>query len=116
MSDDRLFHIALASEWEAPQEPGVYDRSTLGSSVDEAGFIHCSRGMEQTLHTVDRFYSQVSEPIVLLLIDESALNVAGLRVLEERVDANDPASEAFPHIYGGPLPTSSVTEVLPLSR
>ena len=116
MSDDRLFHIALSSEWDGAEQSGTYDRSTLGASVGEVGFVHCSRGLEQALGVVDLFYAQVSEPIVLLHIDEAALPAAGLTVIAEHADRGDPTSAEFPHIYGGPLPVGTVAEVLPLTR
>lgn len=93
-----------------------HDRSTLGASVREVGFVHCSRGLEQALGVVDRFYAQVSEPIVLLHIDEAAQPAAGLSVIAEHADPIDPTSAVFPHIYSGPLPVGAVAEVLPLTR
>ncbi|HVN10735.1 MAG TPA: DUF952 domain-containing protein, partial [Kineosporiaceae bacterium] len=38
-----IFHIADAVEWERSRPSGEYRRSTLGSTLDEVGFIHCSR-------------------------------------------------------------------------
>lgn len=113
MSDRRLFHIALASDWQAARSSGFYDRSTLGASVDDIGFIHCSRGMSQVDATLAAHYSQVNAPLVLLHIDEDALMAAGLRVIDEPVDPQDPGSEAFPHVFGGALPLEVVAYVLP---
>ena len=38
----RIFHVALAAEWEAALESGAYTMSTLGRTLAEEGFIHCS--------------------------------------------------------------------------
>ncbi len=114
MSDHRLFHIALASEWDEAQRIGSYDRSTIGASVGEVGFIHCSRGIEQVRTVLGAHYAQVNAPLVLLDIDEGSLSSAALHVVDEQVDPDDLDSEAFPHIYGGALPIGIVTEVVPL--
>lgn len=113
MSDNRLFHIALASEWDDAQRTGSYDRSTLGASVSEVGFIHCSRGIKQVRTVLDAHYAQVDARLVLLHIDEDSLSSTALQVVDEPVDPDDPDGEAFPHIYGGALPTEVVTEVVP---
>lgn len=114
MSDNRLFHIALASDWNDAQRTGTYDRSTLGASVGKVGFIHCSRGIEQVRTVLSAHYAQVDAPLVLLHIDEDSLSSAALHIVDEPVDPDNPDAEVFPHIYGGALPTGFVAEVLPL--
>jgi hypothetical protein len=58
----------------------------------------------------------VTEPLVLLTLDEPALAAAGLRVVREPGDPSDSDSERFPHVYGGPLPVAAVSRVEPLVR
>ena len=58
------------------------------------GFIHASRA-DQWTGVRDRFYADVTEPLVLLHIDTDLLDVP---VVEEPAVPGD--SETFPHIYG----------------
>lgn len=97
-----LLHIAVPSEWEAAQPTGVYERSTIGVSLADEGFIHCSYG-----HQVDgvlaAFYRDVDE-VLLLTIDPQRIGAP--IVVEDLYDVG----EAFPHIYG-PLPVDAVIDV-----
>lgn len=102
----RIFHLALASEWQAAQQTGSYTTSTLGRSLAEEGFIHASRG-DQWQGVRERFYSDVTEPLVLLVIETDRLTSP---VVEE-TPAN--AAETFPHIYG-PIDATAVVQVVPL--
>ena len=102
----RIFHVALVSEWEAALRSGSYTTSTRGRTLAQEGFIHASRG-DQWQGVRDRFYSDVDEPLVLLVIETARLDVP---VVAEPVPDS---TETFPHIYG-PLPTAAVVQVLPL--
>jgi tRNA(Arg) A34 adenosine deaminase TadA/uncharacterized protein (DUF952 family) len=109
-------HIAFRADWQRAQRTGTYDRSTRGASIQEVGFLHACDGPDQVGTVLTRFYADVSEPLVLLTLDESAMAAAGLRVLTEPGDPADPDSERFPHVYGGPLPVAAVSRVEPLVR
>ncbi len=103
-----LFHLALAGEWlEAVERGGPYERSTLGASLDEVGFIHCSFAV-QVAPTRQRFYADRAD-VVVLRIDPARL------VDEVKVEDLHDAGEAFPHLYG-PLPLDAVVEVEPLPQ
>ncbi|HWJ81344.1 MAG TPA: DUF952 domain-containing protein [Nocardioides sp.] len=102
-----IFHIALASEWAAARERGVYTTSTLGRSLAEEGFIHASRA-DQWPGVRERFYGGVTEPLVLLQIDTDRLDVP---VVEEPPAPG--VAETFPHLYG-PLRVDAVVRALPL--
>jgi glutathione S-transferase len=105
---DPLYHLALAGEWAAAVERGgPYDRSTLGASLDEVGFIHCSFAA-QVAPTRRRFYAD-RDDVVLLRIDPDRL------VDEVKVEDLHDTGEAFPHLYG-PLPLDAVVEVEPLPQ
>lgn len=104
----RLFHIALAADWEVTRQSGSYTTSTLGRTLAEEGFIHASRG-DQWQGVRDRFYAGVEEPLVLLVIDSGLLTSP---VLDEVPDG---ATETFPHIYG-PLNVTAVVQTIPLAR
>ena len=90
-------HLAVAAEWEeAVAGGGPYRRSTLGRSLDEVGFIHCSFD-EQVAATASLIYAG-RDDVVVLTIDEARLGC------EVRVE------DGFPHIYG-PLRLEAVVEV-----
>jgi len=101
-----IFHLALASDWEAAQESGDYRISTLGRTLEQEGFIHASRA-DQWQNVMRLFYADVPEPLVLLEIDPARLTCP-LEV-EEVPEAGD----SFPHLYG-PLNLDAVTAVHPV--
>lgn len=106
--DGRLFHLALASEWHAALAGHGYQTSTLGRSVAEEGFTHCSRA-SQVAGVATRFYGEVAEPLVLLEIDPALLT-------SPVVDEVPPGgSESFPHVYG-PLDVVAVVGAHPVGR
>ncbi len=99
----QVFHLALAADWEEALRTGTYTTSTLGVTLEEEGFIHASRA-DQWEGVRARFYSGLTQPLVLLVIDTELLDVP---VVEETPPGAD---ETFPHLYG-PLETSAVVEV-----
>lgn len=102
-----IFHLALASDWEAAQASGAYTTSTRGRTLAEEGFIHASRA-DQWPAVRERFYADVTEPLLLLQIDTDRLDVP---VVEE--PAVPGGTETFPHLYG-PLRVDAVVRELPL--
>jgi len=102
-----LYHLALAAEWRAALGQGRnYERSTLGRSLVEQGFIHCSFA-HQVQVVADFIYRDRSD-VVLLRIDPSKLSA---KVVVENLDGGD---ELFPHIYG-PLPLAAVLSASPVT-
>jgi uncharacterized protein (DUF952 family) len=100
-----LFHIAKASDWAAASAAGAgsaYEVSTVGRTLAEEGFIHCSSSPEQVAFVLASYYTGVAEPLVLLTIDPALVGC------EVRVEGG------FPHVYG-PLPVSAVVAVEPIS-
>ncbi len=101
-----LLHITERTAWENARQTGSYRMSTRGMSLDQQGFIHCSlphqlRGVAETVYTgVD--------DLVVLVIDQASLPA------EVRYEDGG-SGDLFPHIYG-PLPVTSVTEVIPVTR
>ena len=102
----RLFHIATSADWEAARGSGRYTTSTYGVTLAEEGFIHASRA-DQWQGVRERFYAEVTEPLVLLVIDPDLLDVP---VVDESPPGTD---ETFPHLYGA-LDPAAVVQVLPL--
>lgn len=103
-----IFHLALAADWDAAIAAGEYRVSTLGRTLEEEGFIHASADLAQARGVAARYYRDVTEPLVLLQIEEDLL---GCPV---RFEVPDGAAEEFPHIYG-PVPVSAVTAVTPFT-
>jgi glutathione S-transferase len=99
---DVIYHLALLSDWVAAQEAGDYRVSTLGVTLEQEGFIHASRA-DQWEPVRERFYADVTEPLVLLVIDPARLTS------ELRVDFVAAAGDSFPHVYG-PINLDAVVE------
>ncbi len=95
-----IYHLALEHAWAAACAAGDgYRRSTIDSSLEEEGFIHCSF-RDEVQGVADRFY-QGHADVLLLTIDPS------------RVPAEIRTENLFPHIYG-PLPIDAVVSVRPV--
>ncbi|HET6626478.1 MAG TPA: DUF952 domain-containing protein [Nocardioidaceae bacterium] len=98
----RIFHIALAADWAATRANGSYTVSTLGVTLEQEGFIHCSR-REQVEAVRERFYRGLDEPLLLLEIDTDQLDSPW------QLDPLPETGEEFPHIYG-PLNLDAVVD------
>ena len=94
----RIFHIATLDDWKQSQESGRYTTSTYGRTLEDEGFIHAAYH-DQVPRVRDRFYADVTEPLVVLEIETDLLDVPWR---EDQVDG-----ETFPHVYGT-LDTSAV--------
>ena len=95
----RIYHLALRDEWQEACEGEVYRRSTLGRSLADVGFIHCSFA-HQVQAIADLVYNGRGD-VVLLEIDPSRVPA------KVRVENLEAGGQAFPHIYG-PLPVEAV--------
>lgn len=89
-----IYHLADEQDWEQARRDGAYAMSTRGRTLAEEGFIHASSAAQWPL-TRARFYADVTEPLILLHIDESRL---GSPVVHEV--GNPATGETFPHVYG----------------
>jgi uncharacterized protein (DUF952 family) len=103
----RIYHVATVADWEAAQASGAYTTSTYGVTLEQEGYLHASRA-DQWEAVRERFYAEVTEPLVLLEIDTDLLDVP----LVEEPPAPG-VTETFPHIYG-PLRPAAVVAVTPL--
>ena len=98
-----IYHLAEQADWEQAQREGSYTRSTRGRSLAEEGFIHASSAQQWPV-VRSRFYADVTEPLVLLHVDETRL---ASPVVHE---VGDPATgETFPHVYG-PIEVDAVVD------
>lgn len=84
-----IYHITTYHHWQ--------DFKDLAFFIDEShmkdGFIHCST-KEQLEGVMQRFFSHITDALVLLCIDVEKLHS---RLAWEKADSN---SELFPHVYG----------------
>jgi uncharacterized protein (DUF952 family) len=97
---DLIYHLALSEEWsESVDLEKPYVRSTLGRSLTEEGFIHCSFASQ--VSTIADLVYEGRGDVVLLVIDPSAVSA------EVRIENCDCGDELFPHIYGA-LPIAAV--------
>ncbi|MCP9838322.1 DUF952 domain-containing protein [Cyanobium sp. N.Huapi 1H5] len=103
-SQQWIYHLALAEEWQEAKARGVYERSTRGRSLQEVGFIHAS-GSHQVEATYGRFYADAPE-VLLLTIDPRRLGAP------LRWEPAPESGECFPHIHG-PLPLEAVLAAEP---
>lgn len=100
-----IFHIAERSRWEAAKQAGAYAWSTLDKTLDDEGFLHASRE-DQWEAVRERYYADVRQPLVLLVIDTDKLTSPW---------REDPVGDdSYPHIYG-PLNPAAVVEARPLT-
>lgn len=85
-----LFHLTTLDSWlEHP------DRPYAPPSLALEGFVHCSPDEETLLETANLLFADATGPLMVLLIDETALD-AEVR----REPAADRAGRPFPHVYG----------------
>src|SRR4051794_20840067 len=99
---ERIYHLALRSEWDRVlASAGIYRRSTLGRSLEDEGFIHCSFG-NQVQGIADLVYHGRRD-VILLVINRSALDA------EVRVESAQDGDQAYPHVYG-PIAAEAVVE------
>lgn len=106
-----IWHLARTGEWEAALAEGRYAVSTLGVTLEQVGFIHCSFA-HQLPGVVARFYADEQAPLTLLGIDRDRLAAAGIEVRDEPGDPAHPDGERFPHVYGA-IPVDAVVERIP---
>lgn len=106
-----LWHLTSRQEWDRAVAAGCYDRSTRGLSLDQVGFVHCSRP-EQLPGVAAVVYAGCTDELVVLELDEEHLAAAGSPVRTEPADPDDPGSERYPHVHG-PVPVAAVMAVRP---
>jgi len=107
---DVIHHLAIAADWDAATVVGEFRISSRDRTLEDEGFIHFSGSLEQLAGVAERYYSDVTEPMVLLTVDTARLPVPPVW------EAPAPGvSELFPHLYGA-LPTSAVVAVTAMVR
>ena len=102
MSTGPVLHLAEAAHWEEALRTGEYRWSTLGRTLEEEGFIHCSTP-EQVPGVLSRYYASYPGDLLLLTVDPERLTAP----LQWDV-VNTVTGERFPHVYG-PITPDAVT-------
>ena len=87
-----IFHLAPAADWAATLDGASYPRSSREELFADVGFVHASTA-EQLPGVVERFYRDEVGPLMLLTIDETAVESSGVAVLWEG------RSDRYPHVY-----------------
>ncbi|MCC2546666.1 DUF952 domain-containing protein [Hymenobacter sp. BT175] len=93
-----LYRIADLADWQTAQQTGFFASADLTTE----GFIHSSE-RHQILATAARYYAGRTD-VLLLELDESQLQQAGIRVEREWVPARN---EAFAHVFS-PIPLAAI--------
>ena len=104
---DPVHHLADAQAWAEALRTGEYRWSTLGRTLEEEGFVHCS-DPGQVAGVLGRYYAGHDRDLVLLTIDPERLSAPLVREV-----GNPATGEEFPHVYGPLTPDAVVaTRVL----
>lgn len=90
-----IYHLILASDWEAAKTTGEVRPSSLAAE----GFIHCSTDDAQSLAVAKRLYTG-QDGMLLLGVNTEKLSAPIKREASR-------SGEIYPHIYG-PLSTDAV--------
>ena len=103
-----IYHLAEPQHWQQAKTSGSYTQSTLGRTLAQEGFIHCSSAQQWPV--VRRtFYAEYPNSLLLLEIDEQRLPEPP--VIEV---GNPKTGETFSHLYR-PLPVDAVVRVTELA-
>ena len=97
-----VLHLAEVAHWQEALGTGEYRWSTLGRTLEEEGFIHCSTP-EQVPGVLSRYYASYAGDLVLLTVEPERLTAP----LTWDV-VNTVTGERFPHVYG-PITPDAVT-------
>lgn len=100
--------ISNQALWDEAQNTGRYTQSTIDSSLEEVGFIHCTNP-EQTIMIANRHFTKYDNLILLLIdLDKVTADVKFEESLSGRAGI-------YPHIYGA-LNTNAVYKVISLPK
>lgn len=104
--EDVLLHLCTPTDWRAALASG----RVAPPSLDEVGFVHLSTAGQVALPARRLFEGR--RDMLLLAVDPTALDRAGVEVRWEPGVPGDPESMRFPHAYGA-VPAHGVLAVLP---
>jgi uncharacterized protein (DUF952 family) len=96
------YHLVQRAEWEATDAAAPY--TPVG--FEREGFVHCTDGAEEVAATANRFFADLKDDLMVLVLDRDRLNAP--------VRYDDPR-QIYPHIYG-PVDRDAIVEALLMSR
>lgn len=100
--------ITNQSFWNDSQKAGKYTQSTIESTLDEVGFIHCTNP-DQAVMIANRHFTKYDD-LILLLIDVDKVES------EVKFEASlSGRGGLYPHIYGS-LNLDAVYDVVKLPK
>lgn len=103
-----IFHVATHADWSGAQLEGAYRTSTLGKTLEDEGFIHCSRYF-QVDEVLKRHYRDYDARLTLLTINPRRLAAPW------QLDVVPGEPMSFPHVYG-PINFDAVVAATPITR
>jgi len=74
-----IAHVAIIDDWEAAARFGEYEVSTLGVSLEDAGFVHAV-GLADVGRVLQERYANIRYDLLLVILDTDTLATHGLEV------------------------------------
>jgi uncharacterized protein (DUF952 family) len=110
MTQDAIYHLAAEREFRAQVKGNDY----IPARFDQDGFIHCTGEPDTLLAVANDYFSDVEEPILVLVIETTKL-AAEVRfeppaLVEGGGTSHLEDAQLFPHIYG-PLNLDALAEI-----
>jgi uncharacterized protein (DUF952 family) len=96
------FHLVPRAEWEAADPAAAY----VPAAFEHDGFVHCTDGAEEVALTANRFFSEETDDVLVLVLERSRLS-APVRYEDVR--------EIYPHVYG-PIERDAIVDVYVMPR
>ena len=103
-----IFHVATHADWSGAILDDGYRMSTRGKTLDDEGFVHCSRYF-QLDDVLKSFYGDYDGRLTLLTINPRRLHSPW------RLDVVPGTPMTFPHVYG-PINVDAVIAATPITR
>lgn len=99
-----IYHLSTPGEWASAQVAGDLTSSSRDRTLEEEGFIHCSRA-DQVAGVLERYYDGAG-PLLILSVDTDLLT-------SPWQDDEIAPRVFYPHVYG-PINVAAVVAVTPL--
>jgi uncharacterized protein (DUF952 family) len=96
------FHLVPRDEWEATDPTTAY----TPSAFERDGFVHCTDGPVEVAATANRYFTDLTGDLLVLILDRARLS-APVRYEDER--------RVYPHIYGA-IERAAIVEVIRMPR
>jgi uncharacterized protein (DUF952 family) len=96
------YHLVQRAEWEAADAGAPF--TPVG--FEREGFVHCTDGAVEVAATANRYFADLKDDLMVLVIDRSRLRAP--------VRYEDP-SHIYPHVYG-PIERDAIVEAVLMTR